>query len=210
MSERVVVRFVRTDDAADDRLLTPAERTRRDRLVHPADRAAFTAAHVLVRECAATALGIEAHDVDLVQRCDTCGARGHGRPALADRPDVGVSLSHTRGWVAAIAALRAGSGPVRVGIDVELVRPVPASAFSVRERRWLRGRPENDATALWTRKEALVKSGAGSLEHVRDLDVLGSTHRPPREPARTVEGREVHGWSGPGVVGAWASDLPLT
>jgi 4'-phosphopantetheinyl transferase len=202
--------------------LTPLERRRRDRLVRPADREAYAAAHGLVRECAAELLGLAPGAVVLAQTCPTCGGTGHGAPRLVGHAEVAVSLSHTDGYVAAIAATRlgqatgrstgrrpgrgdsAGRAP-RVGIDVERVRDVPADAFSARERRWVAAASDAPAagTTLWVRKEALVKSGLLDLDGLADCDVLGDDG-----PAPAVRGHAVHGWSADGVVGAWA--VPLT
>lgn len=200
-----------------DRLLTPLERERRDRLVRPADRDASTAAHGLVRECAAVLLGRRAAELTLVQECARCGRAGHGAPSLVGHPHVAVSLSRTDGHVAAIAATRvvgeAGgqdAAAPRVGIDVERVREVPAAALSARERRWLAGRADRVAAAthLWVRKEALVKAGVLDLDRLAELDVLGdaSTVGAGTRPVH-VHGHALRGWTADGVVGAWA--LPL-
>ena len=69
-----------------------------------ADRDAYTAAHLLVRACAGALLGVPASSVGLEQQCPRCGGVGHGRPSIAGEPGVFVSLSHTRGYVAAVAA----------------------------------------------------------------------------------------------------------
>ena len=91
-----------------------------------------------------------------------------GRPFVCDRSRpaaVGISLSHTRGWVA--CAL--GSAEP-IGVDVEAIEPrSPAFeqyAFGTDERRWIRRRAaaRSDAapalqTWLWSMKEAAFKTG---------------------------------------------------
>jgi 4'-phosphopantetheinyl transferase len=78
----------------------------------PRDAADFVAAHVLVRLVAAELLGPTADRLTLAQRCQRCGGP-HGQPSIVESPDLAVSLSHTPGYVAAVA----GSGPL--GVDVE-------------------------------------------------------------------------------------------
>jgi 4'-phosphopantetheinyl transferase len=170
-------------------LLSAAELARRDRLRHLADRAAYAAAHLLAREVAAELLGVTADRVDLRQRCPGCGAIGHGRPEVLGVPEVFVSLAHTRRHVAAIAA------PAPCGIDVEEAVPgrLVAGALAERERRWVaRQREPGRAFArLWTRKEALVKAGVGSLADAAALDVLDD------------DGRRWGGWESEDHVGSW-------
>lgn len=176
--------------AAARALLAPYERARADRLRRPADRDDHVAAHVLVRRVAAALLtdagrGVEAGDLVLEQRCPGCGGHDHGRPAITGADGVHVSLSHARGWVAAAAAGRP------CGIDVEPVAPgaplegvlapgevtaLTALGPEVRNAAFLR---------LWTRKEAVVKAGAASLDDLARLDVRGD------EPLPGVRVRDV-------------------
>ncbi|HEV3363386.1 MAG TPA: hypothetical protein VG795_04480, partial [Acidimicrobiia bacterium] len=92
--------------------LSSAEKERLARFKLPSDGADFQAAHLLIRKCAARLLGVHPGDVSIVQRCATCGGP-HGRPEVEGHPEVGASLAHSRGVVAAAA----GTAPV--GIDVE-------------------------------------------------------------------------------------------
>lgn len=95
-----------------------------------------------------------------------------GRPAFPDLPLVHVSLSHTAGWVAAVA------GVEEAGIDVEAVTSASAErlrgldVWAPGETAALRGSIDADrlATLLWTRKEALVKLGLASLNGLRAVD----------------------------------------
>ncbi|WP_236242995.1 hypothetical protein [Streptomyces sp. CC228A] len=93
--------------------LAPYEQDRAARLAPGQQRDDYLAAHVLVRVCAARLLGVDPAVLVLGQRCAGCGGEDHGRPFLRGLPGVGVSLSHTRGAVAAAA------GPGPVGVDVE-------------------------------------------------------------------------------------------
>ncbi|MDF1487218.1 4'-phosphopantetheinyl transferase family protein [Tessaracoccus caeni] len=164
-----VARFARVTGEEDAALLTDLERERRDRLHRADDRAAFVAAHVLVRECAAELLGVGVREVTIVQRCADCGGP-HGRPTVAGFPEVHVSLSHSRGVVAAAAAWSP------CGIDVEPLRPISpiARVLSASERSWLAHQPDPSAAflRLWVRKEALVKAGFGTLDDPRSVDAI--------------------------------------
>lgn len=170
MSEPVVrVRGV-ADVPADVGLLTGAEARRHERLVRTADRDAYLAAHVLVRLVAAELAGVAPDRLTLAQRCQRCGGADHGRPGIAELPDVHVSLSHARGVVAAIAARGA------CGIDVEPYRGdgVPAGTLTAREQSWVARQPDTGAafTRLWTRKEAWAKATGEELDRAVERDVL--------------------------------------
>lgn len=150
---------------------TPAERHRRRLLRRPDDRAAHLAARTLVREAVADLTGAVAGDVAIANLCPGCGSTDHGRPHVVGDPRVHVSLAHSRSHVAAVAAWHP------CGIDVEDVdaRAVPERAFTDAERSWLAA-PTNAAgqvrrdLVLWTRKEALVKAGAGSMGDLAGLE----------------------------------------
>ncbi|MFI6295063.1 4'-phosphopantetheinyl transferase family protein [Nonomuraea sp. NPDC050790] len=143
--------------------LTDVERARSARFVHEADRRAFVAAHLLVRLSAAACLDTDPAALTLLQHCEIHG-EGHGRPYLKEFPDLGVSLSHTRGYVAAAA------GPGRVGVDAERVPPGDFDttlAAQIAAPTSITGNTE--LIRLWARKEALIKRGELSLDTVRSL-----------------------------------------
>ncbi|WP_449283114.1 4'-phosphopantetheinyl transferase family protein [Leucobacter sp.] len=172
------------------RWMTAAEEARRSRIVRAADRAAYDAAHLLVRECAGELLECEAGELVLAQRCRTCGSDAHGAPRI-EGAAVHVSLSHTRGCVAAIASRS------RCGIDVERAgATVLRRVLTDDEARWVHAqRTPGDAFAmLWTRKEALVKAGLGTLDRVHLIEAL-----------RPLAGARIGEWRGRagGVYGAW-------
>lgn len=168
-----VARFARVEEVLGDLQfrgveLSQAETTRWQRLRFQADRDAYRAAHLLVRACAGELLDLAPERLRLQQQCPRCGSTDHGRPSIAGEPEVYVSLSHTRGHVAAVAATTA------CGIDVEHVATsIPRTAVTPRERAWLDtvADPLVDFTRLWVRKEALVK--AGVAHEPGPLDVLG-------------------------------------
>ncbi|MFJ1702050.1 4'-phosphopantetheinyl transferase family protein [Kitasatospora sp. NPDC088346] len=154
-------------------LLNQVERDRADRFRLESSRRDFIAAHILVRLCAARLLGLRPGELAFEQHCPGCGLLGHGRPRLADRPDVWLSLSHTEGVVAAAA------GRVPVGVDVEvLTRPAPdpgllARVLTAAERAQVARHPEPDHAFLrqWVRKEALIKVGRTTLDSLAELDL---------------------------------------
>lgn len=94
-------------------LLAPWERERLDRIRVPDRRDDVVAARLLVRLCAARFTGLAPQASSPAQYCAECERPGHGRPYLPGHPDVGVSLSHADGLVAAAV------GPGAVGVDVE-------------------------------------------------------------------------------------------
>ncbi|MER7500272.1 4'-phosphopantetheinyl transferase superfamily protein [Nonomuraea pusilla] len=145
---------------APESWLTGTERERAARFRFEADRQSFTAAHLLARLCAAAALDADPAGLTLLQHCEVHGP-GHGRPYIAEAPELGVSLSHTRGYVCAAA------GPGRVGVDAERVPPGPLDerladhVLAPSERALVTGNDE--LITYWTRKEALIKRGELTL-----------------------------------------------
>jgi 4'-phosphopantetheinyl transferase len=112
-----------------------------------------------------------------------------GKPALA-APDfthkIAFNLSQSGSW-----ALVAIAADFAVGIDIEQIRPDPATLraieqqFSPRERAVLSGIPaERRAAALfkgWTSKEAYIKGlGAGFSVSLAEFDVCVDPDRPAR------------------------------
>ncbi|MEU8249151.1 4'-phosphopantetheinyl transferase superfamily protein [Nonomuraea sp. NPDC048916] len=152
---------------APERWLTPVERERAARFAADADRRSFVAAHLLVRLCAAAVLDAEPDGLTLLQHCDVHGP-GHGRPYIRQAPSLGVSLSHTRGYVCAAA------GEGQVGVDAERVPAGPLEesladmALTPRERALVSGNDE--LIRHWTRKEALIKRGELSLDLLRSVE----------------------------------------
>ncbi|WP_051218384.1 4'-phosphopantetheinyl transferase family protein [Nocardioides insulae] len=201
MGEAVAVRFAAdTDIEPDIAALSEAERWRLDRLRREDDRRSYLAAHLLVRECVAELVGGAAAEVEIRQRCGRCGSDRHGAPYVVGS-DLRVSLSHTRGHVAAVAA----TGPC--GVDVEVVPggPAPAGTLTPREAEWVgeQAAPGVAFARLWTRKEALVKAGLAELDTIGGLCVLTGD-----APAEEIGGLRLAEWVAPDgrVVGAWASD----
>lgn len=199
-------RFASLPDAA----LTEHERSRAAALRRPGDRADFIAAHLLARQCAATVLDAAADSLTLTQQCAECGEPGHGRPAIAEAPGLHVTLSHTRGYVAAAADTAA------VAVDVERVldRDSPerldglaASVLTPAERHLVRTahHPERTFAELWVRKEALIKLDQADLDTLTSIDVSAAL-----PTATTYRDFAVVGWTdqSSSVLGALIARRP--
>ncbi|MEU8144212.1 4'-phosphopantetheinyl transferase superfamily protein [Nonomuraea sp. NPDC048901] len=147
--------------------LTDVERARAARFAFEPDRRSFTAAHLLVRLCAAAVLDTDPAGLTLLQHCELHGP-GHGRPYIEQAPSLGVSLSHTRGYVCAAA----GAG--RVGIDAERVPPGPFDRLlagrALTERELAAVSTNEELIRRWTRKEALIKRGELTIDGLRATD----------------------------------------
>lgn len=171
----------RLDDAAEQAIA---------RHLRAEDRDDARAARLLLQSLLAEHTGSTRR---VVQVCNVCGGN-HGRPTLPDLPALGVSMAHSRGWVAAAI----GEGDC--GVDVEEVprlRPV-ASALTSAEAAWLERQDDTRIgfARLWVRKEAIIKAGRASLDEVSGLDVLVGD-----EPATTVGGLQIDELLGPGLDG---------
>ena len=181
--------------------LTPPEQERMARLRRAEDREDFLAAHLLVRICAARVLGVGAGEVTIVQRCATCGGP-HGRPAVEGSPEVGVSLAHSRGVVAAAAGT-----VMPVGVDVEAFPPADglavgdlSVAFSAAETAAIEASADPSMALLlaWVRKESFLKAGLVDVDGLAGFDLSALPLDPPPDH-RAVRSSEQGGW----VVHDW-------
>lgn len=173
---------------AGEHLLTAMERERAARFRHESGRIDFTAGHVLVRLCAARLLDVPVAGLVLAQQCPDCGLADHGKPYLPDHPGVHVSLSHTRGVVAA------GAGFQPVGVDVELsarggsLGSVARRVLAPAELALVEAAPEPEQAflRLWVRKESLIKIGRATLETLARVDLSAlPLSVPPGAPLRS-------------------------
>jgi 4'-phosphopantetheinyl transferase len=171
-------------------LLSPAEEERMARFRRPSDGEDFQAAHLLIRKCVAGLLGVGPAEVSIVQRCATCGGP-HGRPEVVGHPDIGASLAHSRGVVAAAA------GTVPVGIDVEAFPPAGdlapgdlAVALTGAEIEAIESAPRQAEAMLlaWVRKEACLKAGLVDVDGLAGFDLSSLPLDPPpaEGPARSL------------------------
>lgn len=162
-------------------LLDAAERQRSAFLRDPADRAAYVAAHLLVRRCAAALSGRPVADLVVQQWCADCGTAGHGRPSIAGSPELHISWAHTRSAVVAAASWHP------VGVDVETLPPNGSGTgrfpgLAPAERWQLRSAADPSLLALrhWVRKECLVKAGVVSLDGAHRVDLSRVVERHDR------------------------------
>ncbi|MER7584548.1 4'-phosphopantetheinyl transferase superfamily protein [Kitasatospora sp. NPDC097691] len=173
---------------AGEHLLTALERERAARFRHESGRVDFTAGHLLVRLCAARLLGVPAAGLVLAQQCPDCGLADHGKPYLPDHPGVHVSLSHTKGVVAA------GAGHQQIGVDVELsarggsLGAVARRVLAPEELALVEADPEPERAflRLWVRKESLIKIGRATLDTLGRIDLSALPLAvPPGAPLRS-------------------------
>jgi 4'-phosphopantetheinyl transferase len=202
-------------------LLSPAERARKQRFVFARDRNRFGIAHAALRELLARHTG--RHGV-LLEMTESL----YGKPMLAGPAPRGpaapyFNLSHSQGL-----GLVALSDTHEVGIDVEVLRPMPDRAamamtyFTPAEQAALEDleaadprRAERAFFVCWTRKEACLKALGLGLQLATDgfevgVDALAGE---PRElDIETLEGVErlrLQSFTcGPDGVGALALRLP--
>jgi len=162
-------------------LLSAAERQRAQRFRREEDCRDFVAAHLLARQVVAELVGVELTAVSLRQSCTVCGVAGHGAPQVIvpDHRPVFISWSHTAGLVGAIASFRP------VGLDLERVddgadvRTTAGVALSAGESALVDAAPAPAVAFLhwWTRKEALVKVGALTLDDFATTDLSAHPDR---------------------------------
>jgi len=153
-----------------EQVLDSAERARASKFRFQQDRAAYVAAHGLLRRALAGRLAIDPASLRF-------RTRPGGKPALDHPGAAGIdfSLSHTRGCVACVI----GDG-VDVGIDIEREREPPlelGQLLAEDEIAWLQARTRASApadfTALWCRKEAVSKAlGLGAAIDFSKLPVV--------------------------------------
>lgn len=166
--------------------LSDDEWERAGRFVFARDRHRFVAAHAMLRSTLAGHTGVPGALLDF-----TLGA--FGKPTLTDPAGVHFNLSHSQS-----VALIAISEHAEIGVDVELLRPMPdadalaADYFTATEQRALASLPpdQRDRAFLvcWTRKEACLKAvGMGLGLDTRSFDAgLDEDDREVRMP---LEGR---------------------
>jgi 4'-phosphopantetheinyl transferase len=147
-----------------NRVISPVERARADRLLRAADRRRFVAAHGVLRR-------ILGQYTQVVPRALVFRYGPFGKPELhqeTDQPPLAFNLSHS-GDCAIYAVAPAGN----LGVDIEQVRPL-ANFERIARRRF----PAADVQALfalpaarreaaffifWVRNEALVKATGEGL-----------------------------------------------
>ncbi len=156
-------------------------------------RHAYRFAHTMLRDVLSRYVGRHPSEIEFRRN-------RYGKPYLAtcDNEDVRFNMSHSGGVVVIGLALRR-----RIGIDVELIRPVrdldavTDDHFTAAERALMEGRSQPDQLraffTCWTRKEAYIKAiGTGLSMPLNTFD----TSIPGDAPGR-------------GVGACWLSDLTV-
>ncbi len=157
--------------------LDERERERAASFVRPADRAVYTAAHLMLRKVLGAYLDVPAAEVRFTREtCPCCGAP-HGRPAVDAPGAPHFSLSHG----GELVLLGVAAAPV--GVDTEqlpaehTVSDVAEALHPDERREIMAAPPERRAavfTRLWVRKEAYLKGLGTGLGRSPDLDYLGN------------------------------------
>ena len=171
------------------KVLDRSERERGDRFLRPVDRARFMASHAALRLVLSRARGCAPSEIRL-----TVDAAGKPHLAEPDGSPLAFNLSHS-----GARALIGLAGPAAIGVDIELMRPIPDAVriarmhFAPDEAASLARLPDEAVEAaffgLWTRKEAVVKALGTGLS--RPLDRFSVT-LPPAAPRLL---RDSAGWT---------------
>lgn len=171
------------------RLLDAHERDRLARFRRPADQARYLAAHALTRLVLAPTRPAQL----TFDRTCRCGQQ-HGKPVLPGGP--AFSMTHA-GELVGVAV--GEDGPV--GLDVELMRELgDLAATAAHVCSPAESAPDAERFfAMWTRKEALLKTTGAGLATPMSAITLGSTPDGPR----------VRSWTGEGAPAGpvWLRDL---
>lgn len=164
--------------------LSSDEMARASRFVLARDRDRFVVGRAFLRLLLAGYVGARPQDLSVIPG-------PHGKPALVG-PGAGLSfnLAHSGGLAVCAVARSAGA----VGVDVELVEPIPDAQGMARmilspgELDCLESLPEPQRLRrlyeIWTCKEAVLKAYGGGLD--RPLDRIVVTFA-PGEPPRLDE-----------------------
>lgn len=144
--------------------LDALERARASRLVTVALQQRFVAAHLALRGLLATASGESAERLRIT-------ADRHGKPWLPDHPQLHFNFSHSGPW----ALLGVAATPLGIDIEARIERNADGLAEQITgpaERPRYAALAEAERgdwlTALWTRKEALLKAAGFGLRLAPD------------------------------------------
>ena len=143
-------------------LLSAQRREQALKFSHELGRKTCAAAYLLLREGLRREYGIEEPPL--------FGYEPHGKPFLADHPDIHFNMSHCREAVLCVLSDRP------VGADVESIGrhkdSLAAYTMSEAEREAIAAsqRPDVEFTRLWTMKEALLKlTGEGLRSDMKSV-----------------------------------------
>lgn len=118
-------------------------------------------AHFLLAQC------LKEYGVDYICDVTPLNYGSHGKPFLANRPDLHFNISHADGIAAAMVS------DFECGIDCERIRPfkprVMLRAYSKDEQTAVNSAPQNQRDflffRLWTLKEAYIKAIGTGLSY---------------------------------------------
>ena len=194
--------------------VSPAEAARARRMRAKRRRREFLVCRSTLRRLLATALGIEALAVPIIE-----GAHGKPRLEAAGRPPFGFNLSHSGDRF--VVAIALGMEP---GVDVERIRPrrnlkgVSRRFFSPAEQREVAAAPDPLGAfyRIWTRKEAVIKADGRGVGIGLDRFDVNAGEPPLLQDARWAGAApdETSRWSlrsldaGPGYAAALAVRSP--
>ena len=158
--------------------LDEQERNRLSRLQRPADRGAFLAAHLLLRQLLGSELGCSPDEISYIrERCPRCGAP-NGRPALArSTPPLHFSISRDGGLILVALAQAPVGVDIQVHADRELAAEVGTLLHSAEREQILAAPAAEQASAftrIWTRKEAYLKGIGTGVAHGMEAKNLGT------------------------------------
>lgn len=166
-------------------LLSEDERGRAATHRRDPDRRRSAAAAALLRVVAGRYLGLAPCEVPVTRSCDRCGG-AHGRPRIDALPRLRLSVAHSGTCAALAVALGTAVGIDVEALDVALeadeilrVAAAPGEVIAARGAA-----PETDrrqqALALWTRKEAVLKAAGTGLAGRPTSIVTGGPDPAPR------------------------------
>jgi 4'-phosphopantetheinyl transferase len=170
--------------------LSAQERSRSARFVFERDRRRFEAAHTALRQLLAARLGTEPRDLQFREG-------PHGKPALDEARHArrcAFNLSHCDD-----EALVAIAAEGEIGVDVEVLRPMPDALTLARRNFSAEECAELEATdaasrelgffTAWTRKEACLKAVGSGLSIAPNTFTAGLQHGAQRAAIHTARGR---------------------
>jgi 4'-phosphopantetheinyl transferase len=192
---RVSVAFVDLDAPGEstsfyERLLSPDEREKADRFAFDRHRRRYTVGRGALRQLLADRLGVDPSGL-------TFEYGPFGKPRLRDsRPPLWFNVAHSEGHAIVVT-----TESREVGVDIEVLRPVPdcrsvaERVFSEAEMLELDASADQNRAFLhgWTRKEAYVKAiGLGLGAPLRGITV--SLSSVPSLLSTTVVGDRASDW----------------
>jgi 4'-phosphopantetheinyl transferase len=167
---------------AHDRLLEPAERARRARLLRPEDRDRLTVGTALARLVLAAQLGRRPDRLRFDRTCPFCGA-DHGKPRLvASGLDFSISHSGARVVVAVVRGGLVGVDVERLPADLEVDALAPQVLAEDEVGALGALPPPARASGLltyWTRKEAVLKATGDGLRVPMPEVAVSAPDEPP-------------------------------